>query len=417
MSGAAAARAAVAAGADASLRLLTFTNLYPNAEQPSHGVFVEQRLRHVLATGEATATVIAPVPWFPLPHRAFGRYGAFARVPREEQRHGVRVLHPRHPVIPKVGMSLAPALMERAVAPVIERLLAGGARFDLIDAHYFYPDGVAAAGLARRFGLPLTITARGSDVNVIARYPRPRRMIVEAARRSAAVITVCQALADRLVELGAPAGKISVLRNGVDLELFRPQDRDAARARFGVDGYVLLSVGTLSRAKGHDRVIEAVARLPGAMLLIAGAGPEEALLRQCAREAGVADRVRFLGLLPHDQLAHVYTAADAFVLASEREGLANVVLESMACGTPVVVSRVGGLPEVVDAPEAGMVLETRTAEAISAALTRLRAAGPAREATRRHAERFGWQQTTRGQLELFARIAARRGDEALRDDA
>ncbi|MEO8747434.1 MAG: glycosyltransferase family 4 protein, partial [Rhodanobacter sp.] len=129
---------------DPVIRLLVFTSLYPNAEQPQHGIFVEERLRHLVASGLVTATVVAPVPWFPFRHRRFGRYARFARVPAYEQRHGIRIEHPRYPVIPKFGMGVAPSLMYRALLPVLRRHLANGNGFDLIDAHYFYPDGVAA---------------------------------------------------------------------------------------------------------------------------------------------------------------------------------------------------------------------------------------------------------------------------------
>jgi len=278
----------------------------------------------------------------------------------------------------------------------------------VIDAQYFYPDGVAAVLLGRWLDRPVTITARGSDLNVIARYALPRRMIVGAARGAAELITVCAALRDVLAGLGVPASTVTVLRNGVDLAQFRPPgDRAALRVQLGLAGPVVLSVGNLVPLKGHDLVIRALAALPGVALVIAGAGPEEAALRRLASEEGVADRVRFLGRVDQATLTGWYGAADAFVLASESEGLANVLLESMACGTPVAATAVGGTPEVVSTPAAGELIRERTPAGIAAALGRLLARDAAREATRRHAEGFSWDETARGLRELLARAAGR----------
>lgn len=149
------------------LRILTFTTLFPNAAQPVNGVFVENRLRHLVAGGGISARVVAPVPWFPFRAARFGAYGAFARVPAYERRHGLSVHHPRFPIIPKIGASLTPALMYAFVKPFISDLIRRDGDFDLIDAHYFYPDGVVAALLGRAFGKPVTITARGTDLNLL----------------------------------------------------------------------------------------------------------------------------------------------------------------------------------------------------------------------------------------------------------
>jgi len=172
------------------IRLLVFTSPYPNASQPRHGVFVEERLRHLVESGRVVATVVAPVPWFPFRHPRFGAYATFAAVPACEQRHGIRIVHPRYPVIPKVGMNFAPSLMFRALLPRLREMKEGGLDFDLIDAHYFYPDGVVAARLGLAVGKPVVISARGSDVTWIPRYRRPRRQIQRAARSVAAVVTV-----------------------------------------------------------------------------------------------------------------------------------------------------------------------------------------------------------------------------------
>jgi glycosyltransferase involved in cell wall biosynthesis len=279
-----------------------------------------------------------------------------------------------------------------------------GYDFDVIDAHYFYPDGVAAVMLGRYFNKPVVITARGTDINLVPRYALPRRMIRWAAEHAAGMITVCNALKQEMVDLGIDAGRITPLRNGVDLELFQPGDRAALRTRFDMQGFTLMSVGWLEPRKGHDLVISALPAMPDAQLLIAGIGPDRKKLEELAAGLGVADRVRFLGALPQAELRSYYGGADALVLASSREGWANVLLESMACGTPVVASNVWGTPEVVAAPEAGVLMAERTPQALAEAVRRLRSDYPAHEATRRYAERFSWDDTTQGQLQLFQKI-------------
>jgi glycosyltransferase involved in cell wall biosynthesis len=376
---------------------------------PYRGIFVENRLRRLVDSGQIAAMVVAPVPWFPFGSETFGQHAAFARVPREEWRHGITVLHPRYPLLPKVGMSSAPFLMHASLRNFVGKLLRARFSFDLIDAHYCYPDGVAAALLGRSLGRPVVITARGTDVNLLPEYRVPRRMIRWAAQRSAGLIAVSEALRDRLIELGVPGRSIQVLRNGVDLELFAPQDRAAARRELELDatGPVIASVGWLAPTKGFDLVVRAAAALRDATLIIAGEGPDTATLRRLARELGIGERVRLLGSMSQQRLAAVYNAADVLVLASVREGFPNVLLEALACGTPVVATAVGGIPEIVRERVAGRLIEERTAEAIAVALRDLLADPPAPAAVRAYAERFAWGPTTAGQIRLFRSILDR----------
>ncbi len=206
--------------------------------------------------------IVAPVPWFPFRGARFGEYGKFAATPRQEERHGVRVTYPRYPLIPKVGMNSAPDLMAWATLPHIRRIIAEEGDFDLIDAHYFYPDGVAAAQIARALNKPLTITARGTDINLIPEYPVPKRKILATAAFADGMITVCEALRTRLIELGADEDKVQTMRNGVDLDMFRPADRDQVREDMELSGPTILSVGHLIERKGHYLIIDALKDIP-----------------------------------------------------------------------------------------------------------------------------------------------------------
>jgi len=393
------------------IRLITFTTLYPNAEQPAHGIFVENRLRHLIASGHVTSRVVAPVPWFPKALAQFSRaYARYAEVPFEEQRHNLRIIHPRFPTSPKFGMTVAPAMLFVRSLRALQRLRAESGDFDLIDAHYFYPDGVAALMLGKAMRKPVVITARGTDINLIPRYRLPRAMIRYAARQAAGIVAVSRALKDGLVALGIPEWKVHVLRNGVDLDMFRPMCRSEIRARLGLGARTLLCVGHLIERKGHDLVISALPALPQHFLLIVGEGPERLALEGLATKLGVANRVRFLGQIAHEDLPEIYSAVDALVLASSREGWPNVLLEAMACGTPVVASNIWGNPEVVAQPEAGELMSERTASGVVLAVEKLLQTPRDRAATRRYAEKFSWEETTKGQIQLFSEILARKAD-------
>ncbi len=377
------------------------------------GVFVEQRLRKLVESEKVSVRVIAPVPWFPFKQRMFGHYGLHASVPRRELRYEVQIEHPRYPAIPKVGLNLTPMLMAKAMKRHLQRLIASGYDFDLIDAHYFYPYGVAAMILGRALSKPVVVTCRGDDVLTFPNYPVPRRLILGAARQVAAIVTVSGDLKTQLCSLGVSESKVTVLRNGVDLELFKPvsSERASVRKKLDIDGPTLLSVGHLIERKGHHLAIAALQSLPNFKLIIIGArGNESGVmdneLRKLVKRLGLSNRVRFISNVLQDSLRSYYAGADALVLATRREGMPNVMLESLACGTPVVATAVGGIPEVLTVPEAGVLMRKRTAEAVATAVKHLFAHYPRREDTRRFAETLGWDETTRGQTTLFERILA-----------
>jgi glycosyltransferase involved in cell wall biosynthesis len=299
-------------------------------------------------------------------------------------------------------MHVAPLLLALALVRHVRKLRRDGFDFDVIDAYYLYPDGVAAVLLGLLFRRPVVLTAFGSDVSLIPEWRLPRAAILWALRRTGHATAVCQALRDRLVELGAERGQVRVILHGVDLQLFHPvADRAALRESLGFNGPTVLSVGHLIPRKGHDVAIRAMARLPKCRLHIVGDGPEEARLRRLACGLGLGGRVTFHGHLPQAALAPLLAAADLLINCSDREGIANVLLEAMACGTPVAATPIWGSPEVVSVPEAGLLLRNRSPEAAAEGVARLLAAPPDRAATRRHAERFSWAATARQHMAIL----------------
>lgn len=378
------------------IRLLTFTNLYPSEGRPRHGIFVEQRLRRLVESGRVRAHVLVPVPRAP--------WGAKTALPARTTRHGIPVSYCGFPAVRGLTTLWHPRLMARAARHTVAALRRAG-EIDAIDAHFLYPDGVAAAHLAAEFALPFVMTARGSDVNVALRERVAGRSIRWAGDRAAAIIAVSAALRDSMIAQGLLAERITVLRNGVDLELFKPGDRPSLRAELGFTAPTLLAVGNLVVEKGFDLVLGALTKLPEVRLVVLGAGPMGERLRAMAGELGVARRVTWLSPVPQAALARYYSAADVTVLASTREGMPNVLLESLACGTPVVATHVGGAPEIVTEPIAGGLVRDRLPTSFAAACRVLLDSPPDRLAVRRFGARFGWESPIAGQLALFERVA------------
>ena len=342
------------------MKVLVFTSLFPNNVWPNQAVFVRERILHLARIPGVELKVVAPVPYYPpLP----GWRGAFRRVASREERAGIEILHPRYTMLPKVGSRWHGAFLHRALRAPTERLRREF-RFDVIDAHYLYPDAYAAVRLGRELGVPVVSSARGSDVNLIGRMPDLAPLVREVLVGSKRLVAVSAALAHTMREMGAP--DVSVIPNGVDTTRFHPMDRGSARRDLELgEGPVILSVGNLVPNKGMDRLVRALALAsadPGsaasrATLVIAGRGPEEERLRRLAEGLGLGNRVRLTGVLAHESLGPWYAAADLFALATEREGWPNAILESLACGTPVVATRVGGVPEILRSDRLGTMVE------------------------------------------------------------
>ncbi len=368
---------------------------------------METRLRELINSGRVQTKVIAPVPWFFSTKPRYGDYARVAKTPARELYNGFDVRHPRYALPPKVGMNIAPFLLALGAKPAVQHLLEEGFDFDVIDAHYYYPDGVAAALLARHFNKPLVVTARGSDINLISNYSIPRKLMRWASHRACASIGVSQAITQAMANMGMPQSRLMMMPNGVDMDRFHLQPQPEARAALGwPEQPTLLSVGNLVENKGHHIAIESLLHLPDFRLVIAGEGPEHKALQLLAVQLGVVSRVEFLGRVAQDLLATCYCAADILVLASSREGWPNVLLESMACGTPVVATNVGGVPEIITSNTAGRLMATRDAVGAVQSIQDLWRNMPSRKAVQARALSSSWQSTTVQQIRLFERIVA-----------
>jgi teichuronic acid biosynthesis glycosyltransferase TuaC len=343
------------------MRILTFTSLFPNAGQPLLGVFVQQRMSHFAKRAGNSVTVVAPVPYFPswLPS---ARWKKFGKVPDQENIGRLTVHHPRYLMLPGVSMPLQGYSMFSASLSLVRRLHRE-TPFDCIDAHYVYPDGFAGVMLGKRLGIPVIVSARGTDMNLFPSFALILPMIRWTLENAAGTIGVCETLKDEMIALGAAENRSIAIGNGIDLERFTPVDRKEARRRLGIpaDSQVIVSVGALIPRKGYHLLIPALAELarknPNLLLYIVGEGESRDELENLAREKGVQERVSLVGSKPNDELKFWFSAADVSCLASSREGWANVLLESLACGTPVVATRVWGAPEVINSPQLGILVD------------------------------------------------------------
>ena len=382
------------------LRVLTLSTLYPDSGRPSFGPFVERQVLALASRPGVAVQVIAPVglPLWPLslhPH-----YRPRVGLPAKEQRHGVGVHRPRFRTWPGSAGAGAARSLARALLPLVRALPC-----DVIDAEFFWPDGVAAMHVARTLGLPFSVKARGSDIHYWGGRPEIASQMLETARAAGGLLAVSAALKRDMAAMGMPDERIRVHYTGIDLDRFRPLDRRAAKRRLGVDGPLIVAPGNLVPLKGHALAIEALALLPEASLLIAGEGPERRSLEALIAASGVDRRARLLGSVAPDAMPELLGAADLMLLPSEREGLANVWLEALACGTPILIADDGGARELLDRPEAGRLVG-RDPAAIAAAARDMLASPPDPAEVRKSAERFSWERNA-AELEAHLRSIAR----------
>ncbi|HET6526623.1 glycosyltransferase [Sphingopyxis sp.] len=383
------------------LRVLSIATLFPDAARPNFGLFVEKSLRALAAQPGIELIIVAPVGLPPFPLSLHKRYRALRNLPQTEQWNGVTVLRPRFTLIPRYGARFNSAQVARAVLGAVR-----DRKFDVVDAQFFYPDGPAAMRVARALGLPFSAKARGADISHFGHDPATRSQVIEAGAEAAGLLAVSEAMRGDMAAIGIDRAKIAVHNTGIDTARFHPGDRAAARASLGMDDSpAILTVGALIPRKGQALVIAALPALPGVEYWLAGAGEEEARYRALARELGVEARVHFLGPVANADLPQLYRAADAVVMPSASEGLANAWVEALACGTPIVISNAGGAAELVTSPIAGRIVE-RAPQAIAEAVQAILASPPsAADVASSLGGRFDWDRNGRELADHLRRCA------------
>lgn len=386
---------AAAPEAASRLRVLVVTREFPSSVDPDYATFNRQQFA---ALGQrCDVEVLATIPWFPgagLLAR-WADAGRLLGVPRAETIAGLPVTHPRYLHIPRIGRVTAPALYAASLAREVRRRRG---RHDVLLAAWAFPDGVAAAALARILRVPLVLKVHGTDMNVLANLPHVRRNLRWSLPRTARVVAVSRQLAEVVASHGMPRDRIDVVGNGVDPELFHPRDREEARVALGHPGDArrwLLYVGRLEEPKGVLDLLEAfsllAARRADVRLALVGDGSAREACERAA--AALGDRVLVAGRRALEEVPRWMAACDALVLPSWAEGTPNVVLEALACGRRVVATRVGGTPDLVRGPDVGELVPPRDPAALAEALGRAADARYLPEAVARAGARHGWAQS------------------------
>ncbi|MER3501891.1 MAG: hypothetical protein C4295_10570 [Candidatus Fervidibacterota bacterium] len=403
------------------MRILVLTShLFPNYKNPHAGSFVVEQVRHLREFCDIT--VLVPHPWVPsLLAKLSAKWRSYAELPSEETIAGIRVLHPRRIVIPKVNswawMTFSVTLSYwHFLSQSFRRSASPFPRFsvsevDLIEGHFALPDGFAAAWLGRKFGKPSLVHVHGTDVHTLPNEsPLLRRLVIGALRHADGVRSVSQAIADLTIALGADADKVRVIPNGVDVRRFSLMPRDIARKQLGLDPQrrYLLYVGRLVAVKGVELLLHAaavvMAQCPDVDLLLVGDGALRASLQAQAEQLGIPSRTHFVGVQSHDLIPLWMNAGDVLCLPSHKEGMPTVLLEALSCGTPVVATAVGGVPEIVADGKVGYLVRSRDPEELATCLLQALSQDWNRSALRDYAMQFSYERVTQQLLAMYGEL-------------
>jgi glycosyltransferase involved in cell wall biosynthesis len=389
------------------------SHMYPSPVNPTGGIFVHEQVKALRARGH-DVRVVSPKGWAP---PGLSRWSSYRDVVARDVVDGIEVHYPRKLTLPggRLRHRNAEAFL-LGIRRTVRRIHAEWS-IDVIHAHMMVPDGWAASRIGPELGVPTVGTAHRADVlDIPAQGAKSRMQVAEAIRSLDAVVTVSRAIGDAADAIARPKRPITVVPNGADAEVFLPRDPVEARRRLGIPegGPVVSYVGKLVPRKGVDTLIESMgvlaAREGGAPhLVMAGIGPMRESLEQRASELGVADRITWLGKVPHDDVGWVMSTGDVFILPSLSEGLPTVVCEAMACGLPVVATAVDGTPEIVDEPATGLLVQPHDIDGIAAALSRLLddpalRAQMGAEALRRSAADYTWAANARRMEDVYTAV-------------
>ncbi|GMM68933.1 glycosyltransferase family 4 protein [Alteromonas sp. MTD1] len=353
------------------LNILVFSSLFPSEVRKTAGLFVRERMFRMRE--HAQITVVSPVPWFPGQGIIRFFFKGYRPMPAVmEVQDGVEVYFPRFLSFPFFFRSKDATFMAWSVRRLVKKLVKQK-KINIIDSHFTYPDGLAATTLANEVGIPSTITMRGTEVPH-SKDPRKLPLLQKAWAKASHVVAVSQSLKDVALEHGVEDEHVTVIGNGIDTEKFMPLDKRRAKEELGINPLspVLITVGGLVFRKGFHRVIECLPDLkkkyPDIRYLVVG-GPslegniENFLINQC-EELNVTENVIFFGAQPPEKLSMYISAADLFVLPTANEGWANVLLESLACCTPVIATDVGGNREVITKSDLGYIIPFGNSKAL-----------------------------------------------------
>lgn len=395
------------------MNILVYSSQYRLPNEAYGAPFTEQLVRAMQKLPSVTGmTVVCPVPWYPRSRlfRFNPDWSKLAAVPHQGVVDGVAVLYPKYLMVPKISGAVQPWLLAAASFGAIKALHASR-KIDVINARWIYPDGVAAVWMGRRLGIPVVLTALGCDINLYSNYYVRGVQIRWALRRADHVTAVSRPLVDKIVSLGVSPDRVTCEPNGVDLDRFDSQKRKAANelAPSSLAPNYLLAVARLSEEKGIGNLVRALGLLKQRNALkfrtvIVGDGPDRRSLLADVGRLDLNDHVTFIGSVPHSQVDAWMRNAHALCLPSLREGMPNVVLEALATGIPVVASRVGGIPDVID-DTSGVMVPPGDIESLATALHAVFTRQWDASQVRARVAHLSWRNAAAVQLEIFEKIS------------
>ncbi|MDO6720377.1 glycosyltransferase [Psychrosphaera sp. 1_MG-2023] len=356
-------------------RILAISYLFPNSEQPNHGIFVLNRLTAM--SKYADVTIINPIPDSPF-HGFIGKFKSLKNIPETETMNGLTVYHPRFLSIPGYLKSIEINSYKRAVQKVIDTI---GFDFDVVDLHWTFPDLPTGHYLSNRYDVPFNVTLRGMEAFHFQDNDVRQQVVKKYLKNVTKVISLSEEMATTANELAQTGSRTTVIRNGVDTDKFYYLDKTECRTTLGLpqDKQIILGVGALIHRKGFDLVIKALSTLTqqpkfhNLVFYILGSegaeGDYRTELKHYVTEHNLQDHVVFQGAVANQQLITWYNAVDVFCLSSRGEGSPNVLTEALACGTPAVATKVGSVPEIMASePDLGDVVENDDLAGLTKAL-------------------------------------------------
>jgi glycosyltransferase involved in cell wall biosynthesis len=350
------------------MKILSFSYCFPNEMNNNWGIFVYNRLKALSKLHDLR--VCSPVPFFPL----FSSGKDIINYEKHDYK-GLDVYRPEFFYFPFILKNYDSYFYSSGIRKWFYNLLEDW-KPDILDAHFVWPDGAGVYVLAQEAGIPYVITLRGKIYECIKK-PQQKKLCQKALQGADAVISVSGLMAEEALKLGVKKEKIKIIPNGIDPNSFYIKDKSECRKTLNLplEKKIIVSVAHLGHRKGHFEVIKAMAHLSENVILIlvgaeAQGGKKEDLVK-AARESGLGERLIITGPRPYEEIPFYFGAADVSVLASYREGCPNSVLESLACGVPVVATEVGAVPDILPVPEAGRIVPRQTVKPLADALNEL----------------------------------------------
>ncbi len=354
------------------MNILLVTNLFPTPEDPERGIFTLQLVKALNKISHVT--VVCPLPWFPK-NKIFSRFKkwyAFSKIPSVYEIDGITVHSPRYVMLPRVSEGWHAFFMQMGLKSAIKRLHQKY-QFDVVNSQWLYPDSVAVDSIVNKLKIPHVATGLGCDVNHDLFDESKRTQLKQMLKNVTAVTVVSNELRQVLISDSVVADKITAIPNGVDTSQFNLLDIAHCRKKLklSLNEKIILYVGRLSEEKNIESLIRAFSMLEKdeeLKLYIVGDGPLLNLLKSLIVNLKLEKKVVLVGKVEHSEVSCWMGAANYFSLPSVREGCPNVVLEALGCGRPVIASRVGAIPDLVN-QDTGVLFDPNNVEDIAEKLS------------------------------------------------